>query len=264
MKPIKLKPIQSYFYPLMVGIFALGISMQAQAQTVKVGIGAEPYPPFSSLDSSGKWVGWEIDFVEAVCAAGNLDCQITPIAWDGIIPALTAKQIDTIMGSMSITEERMKTVNFSNPYYNTPAVIVAEKRSNITPDAKGLKGKILGVQVSTIHLAYAQKYFADHVDELKIYQTQDEINQDLVAGRIDATLADAIALEAFLKANEGACCESKGPVAFDEVILGSGVGAAVRKEDDALLNKLNAAIKAVIDSGERDNITKRYFDAPIY
>ena len=67
------------------------------AQEVKVGIAAEPYPPFASPDASGNWVGWEVEIINAVCAAAEMQCVITPVAWDGIIPALTAGQIDAIM-----------------------------------------------------------------------------------------------------------------------------------------------------------------------
>ncbi|MFM7445988.1 MAG: transporter substrate-binding domain-containing protein, partial [Tabrizicola sp.] len=97
------------------------------AQEVKVGIAAEPYPPFASPDASGNWVGWEVEIINAVCAAAEMQCVITPVAWDGIIPSLTGNQIDVIMASMSITEARMETIDFSDPYYNTPTVVVAAK-----------------------------------------------------------------------------------------------------------------------------------------
>ncbi|MCB2095400.1 MAG: transporter substrate-binding domain-containing protein [Rhodobacteraceae bacterium] len=235
----------------------------AMAEPVKVGVAAEPYPPFSSLDASGKWVGWEIDIMNAICAAESMDCVLTPVAWDGIIPSLTGKQIDAIMSSMSITEERSKTIDFSDKYYNTPADIVAAKSSDITPSPEGLKGKIIGVQASTIHQAYAQKYFTDAA-EIRVYQTQDEINQDLAAGRIDATLADSIALSDFVASDAGACCEDKGPVMDDPTILGMGVGVGVRKGDDALREKFNAGIKAIRENGEYDAITKKYFKSDIY
>ena len=68
---------------------ALPIFGAAQAETVKVGISAEPYPPFASPDASGKWTGWEIEITDAICKAAKLDCEIVPVSWDGIIPALT-------------------------------------------------------------------------------------------------------------------------------------------------------------------------------
>ena len=235
----------------------------ASAEEVKIGIAAEPYPPFASPNASGEWVGWEVEVINAVCAAAKLDCVITPVAWDGIIPSLTGQQIDAIMASMSITEERQKTIDFSDPYYNTPAVIVADKSMDIAPTPESLAGKIIGIQASTIHQAYANEYFGDAA-EIRVYQTQDEANQDLVSGRIDATQADSIAMADFVNSDNGACCEIKGAVANDETILGRGVGAGVRKGDDALRKKLNEGIAAILADGTHAEITSRYFSTSIY
>jgi polar amino acid transport system substrate-binding protein len=237
----------------------------ASAEAVKVGIAAEPYPPFTSPDASGKWVGWEVDIIDAVCTEAKLECVITPVAWDGIIPALTTKKIDIIMSSMSITAERMKTIDFSDKYYNTPTGIIGPKGEEFDASPEALKGKIIGVQVSTVHEAYAKKHFGSTAAEIKIYQTQDEANSDLAAGRIDAVQADSIALDAFLATDQGKeCCDMKGTVADDVEVLGPGVGAGVRKEDTELKEKLNAAIKGIRDNGKYDEISKKYFDFNIY
>ena len=236
----------------------------AAAQTVRVGIAAEPYPPFASPDAAGNWVGWEVEIIGAVCAAAELTCEITPTAWDGIIPALVSGQIDAIMASMSITEDRMQTIDFSDRYYNTPTVVVGQRSIQMDATPEGLAGRVLGVQVSTVHQAYAQHYFEANT-ELRTYQTQDEANQDLVAGRIDATQADSIALDAFLATPEGAaCCEVKGTVANDESILGLGVGVGVRKGDDALREAFNRGIAAIRANGVYDQITAQYFASSIY
>ena len=252
------------------GAFALAIALgaltrPAQAETVRVGFSAEPYAPFTAPDASGKWVGWEVDFMNAVCAKAKLTCEIAPTAWDGIIPALTSNKIDMIIASMSITDERLKTIDFSEKYYNTPTAVIAAKGSGIKPTADGLKGKILGVQVSTIHEAYARKYFGKALADIKTYQTQDEANQDLAAGRIDATQADSVAEQAFLDTDQGkACCESTGFVKDDPEILGKGVGIGLRKGDAALKDKLNAAIDAIRKDGTYDSISKKYFTFDIY
>lgn len=235
----------------------------ASADQVKIGIAAEPYPPFASPDSSGNWVGWEVEVIDAICKAAALDCVLTPVAWDGIIPSLTGQQIDAIMASMSITDERLKTIDFSNPYYNTPAVIVADKSLDIDGSAASLAGKIIGIQASTTHQAYANEYYGDAA-EVRVYQTQDEANQDLVSGRIDATQADSTAMADFVATDAGACCEVKGTVAKDETILGKGVGAGVRKGEDELREKLNMGIAAILADGTHAEITSRYFSAPIY
>jgi polar amino acid transport system substrate-binding protein len=245
---------------LAVGLTAAGSAM---AQQVKVGFAAEPYPPFTSLEASGKWVGWEVEFAEAICKEAKLDCVITPVAWDGIIPALTTKKIDMIVGSMSITEERLKTIDFSDKYYNTPTGIIGRKDDKFDATPEGLSGKIVGVQVSTIHQDYANKHFTGAA-EIKEYATQDEANQDLAAGRVDAVQADAIALDAFLKSEAGACCDHKGNVADDPAILGAGVGIGLRKDETELKEKLNAAIKAIRSNGTYDTFSKKWFDFDIY
>jgi len=248
---------------LTASVLAL-IAGAAAADTVRVGIAAEPYPPFASPDAAGNWVGWEVEIIGAVCAAAELECEITPTAWDGIIPALVSGQIDAIMASMSITEDRMQTIDFSDRYYNTPTVIVGQREIQMDATPEGLAGRVIGVQVSTVHQAYAQHYF-EAGSELRTYQTQDEANQDLVAGRIDATQADSIALDAFLASPEGAaCCEVKGTVANDESILGLGVGVGVRKGDDALREAFNRGIAAILANGVYEQITAQYFASSIY
>jgi polar amino acid transport system substrate-binding protein len=243
-----------------VSIFSLLFGTGAALADIKFGVAAEPYPPFSSKDASGKWVGWEIDLMNAVCKQMNEKCELVEVAWDGIIPALTSKQIDVIWSSMSITDERKKTIDFTNMYYNTPTVIIGAKDGDkdITPEH--LKGKTLGTQVSTIHERYLQKYYGAG-SEIKTYQTQDEANNDLAAGRLDYVQADGSALDAFLKTEQGqACCELKGQVPDDPEILGSGVGGGVRKEDAELKEKLNKAISELVKSGEIQKITDKYED----
>jgi len=169
-----------------------------------------------------------------------------------------------IIASMSITDERKKTIDFSDKYYNTPTAIIGPKGEQFEATPEGIKGKIIGVQVSTTHSAYAKKHFTEAA-EIKEYQTQDEANADLAAGRLDAVQADSIALDAFLKTDQGKeCCDLKGMVAEDVEILGPGVGAGVRKEDTELKEKINAGIKAIRANGKYDEVTKKYFDFDIY
>ena len=245
-------------------VAALAFGTMVQADPVKMGVAAEPYPPFSSPDANGTWVGWEIDFMDAICKQAQLDCVLTPTAWDGIIPALTSGQIDVIMSSMSMTAEREKTIDFSDKYYATPVSAIAGKGLAASPAPEAMKGKIMGVQVSTSQEAYAQKYFAGVVAELKTYQTQDEVNQDLAAGRIDVMLMDALPGADFLASATGtSCCELLGSVADDPAILGRGTGFGLRK-GDPLKDKLNAAIKAIRADGTYDAITRKYFTFDIY
>lgn len=240
---------------------AFALSTQIAAADLKIGIAAENYAPFTEKGADGNWQGFEVDLMNAVCAAMNEKCEIVEVAWDGIIPALLAKKMDIIMSSMSITEERMKTIAFSDKYYNTPAVIVAPKGSDISGDAASIDGKIIGVQVSTTHANYVEKHFGDAT--IKTYNSFDEHNQDLVAGRVDAVVGDSLAMTPFLTGDSGACCEVKGEL-NDEAVFGPGVGGGMRKEDTELAAKMNAAIKQIREDGTYAEIAKKYFDFDIY
>jgi polar amino acid transport system substrate-binding protein len=236
----------------------------AFAAPLKVGFAAEPYPPFTEQTASGEWKGFEVDLAAALCKAMQVECVQVGIAWDGIIPALTSGKIDMIMSSMSITDERRKTIAFSDRYYYTPSVFVANKDSNIEVSVDGLRGKIIGVQSSTTNADYVQKtYGASGDTQIKYYNTQDEVNADLAAGRIDLMLADQLAMAALLKTDQGKNMEIIANAPPDPA-FGEGIGVGLRKEDKDLLAKVNAGIKELLESGEYDQIARNYFDFDIY
>ncbi len=248
---------------IAAALVTLATSGLAYGQNYKVGVAAEPFPPFFAPDAGGTFSGWEIDFIKAVCNHEKLDCTITPVTWDGIIPALQAKKIDMIVSSMSITEQRRKIIDFSDKYYDSPIGIagVKDQTFGVTPD--DMKDKIVGVPSATTHSEFAKKHFTQAA-EIKEYQTVDEALQDLGAGRIDAVLSDRIGLDVFLKTGPGACCDLKGEVTPDTAIYGPGVGVGMRKEDSDLKAKINEGIKAIRADGTYDKITKKYFSFSIY
>src|ERR1700674_5076281 len=104
--------------------------------TIRFGVAAEPYPPFTSKDASGKWVGFEVDLMDAICAELKTKCTIVEVAWDGIIPALQAKKFDVIWSSMSITAKRKETIDFTDRCYQTPAVMIGAKSASYNIDYK--------------------------------------------------------------------------------------------------------------------------------
>ena len=235
------------------------------AEAYKVGVSAEPYPPFYTPDSDGNWSGWEVDFINALCDRLETECEATPIAWEGIIPALNTGKIDMIMGSMSITPARAEQIAFSDKYYDAPTGLVTLKGADITPTPEGVEGAIIGAQSGAIQETYANKYYADTAADIRIYQTLDEELQDLAAGRLDAVVGDALAMEPFINSELGqTCCEYKGTVVSDPEVLGYGVGVGLRRDDTELLNKVNAAIAEIRADGTYEEISKPYFTVDIY
>ena len=250
--------IQSIAVASVLGMVATGA-----VADIRIGLDSAPYPPFSETNASGELVGWEIEIGAALCEAMEETCEVVPVAWDGIIPALLAKKIDAIVGSMSITEERLKTIAFSDKYYHTPAAIVAAKSSELDGSPESVKDLVVGVQVSTTHQNYTEVHYEGTAGSIKTYQNFDEHNQDLVAGRVDAVVGDSLAFADFLASDAGANYEIKSYLS-DAAVFGEGVGAGIRQEDTELVEKFNAAIKQIREDGTYQEISKQYFDFDIY
>jgi len=248
---------------LCLAVAALaGLAIPAAAQdVVRIGTTPESYPPFTWVDAQGKLNGFEIEIGDALCAEMKVKCEWVLQSWDGIIPALQEKKFDAIIASMSITDERKQVVDFSDKYYNDPAIFVGRKDEQIDISPEGLSGKTVGVQISTVHANYIQAKYKDVVT-IKTYDTQENANLDLIAGRVDLLLADSVALADFLKSPEAADLEIKGKP-FTDPLMGDGVGIAVRK-GDALRDKFSAAIKAIRANGVYKTINDKYFTFDIY
>lgn len=239
------------------------LAVPATAQdTLRIGVEGA-YPPFSSKESDGTLVGFDIDIAKALCAEMQRECELVEQEWDGMIPALKARKFDAIVASMSITEERKRQIDFSEKYYQTPARLVAPTDVDFEGTAEGLAGKRIGVQRGATHQCYAEKAFPE--SEIVLYGSQDEVFRDLALGRVDVQLSDSlIAQESFLSAEEGANYAFLGGDHTDIECYGEGVGIAVRKGEDDLRDDLSAAIIAIRDNGTYAEINDKYFDFDIY
>ncbi|SDT87127.1 amino acid ABC transporter substrate-binding protein, PAAT family [Pseudomonas pohangensis] len=240
-----------------VTTLALGTSAVA-AEKLKVGTEGA-YPPFNLIDASGKVVGFDIDIANALCAQMKVECEIVTSDWDGIIPALNAKKFDMIVASMSITDERKQAVDFTNPYYTNKLQFIAPKSSDLKTDKASLKGKVIGAQRATIAGTWLEDNLGDVV-EIKLYDTQENAYLDLSSGRVDGVLADKFVNWEWLKSDAGKAYEFKGEPVFDN----DKIAIAVRKNDTELTNKLNAALKAIVDNGTYKTINDKYFPFSIY
>lgn len=248
---------------LIAGALTFGLSTAyADGHSLRIGVEGA-YPPFSEKTASGELVGFDIDIANALCAEMGKECTLVEQDWDGIIPALQAKKYDAIIASMSITEDRMKIVDFTNKYYQTPAKFAAQDGMFADDSPATLAGKRIGVQRGTTHDDFISARYPD--SEIVRYGTQDEVYLDLTAGRIDATLADSTAVEdGFLSTDAGAGFAFFGTDHSDPEFFGEGAGIAVRKGEDALREALNAAIEAIRANGVYDEIAAKYFNFNIY
>lgn len=222
------------------------------------------YPPFSQVTADGKLVGFDVDIAVALCEAMGAEPVLVTQDWDGMIPGLLARKYDTIIASMSITDERLKKVDFSNKYYQTPAKFMVKKGLIAEFSMDSLKGKTVGVQRETVHDKYLTDVYGKAV-EIKRYGSLDDAYLDVDAGRIDILMADSVALmDGFLSQDKGKDYEFVGPDMVDPKWFGPGIGAAVRKQDSELKDKLNAAIETIRANGTYEKIQNKYFNFNVY
>ncbi len=247
---------------LTTALTAAALLAAAQAHAINICVEGA-YPPFSETAPDGSLVGFDIDISNALCAEMGEECNLIKTDWDGIIPALLERKCDAIVASMSITPERRQVIDFTNKYYNTPAMFAARADAGFEDTPEGMAGKVVGVQRGTIHHDYMEKAFPD--TRLTLYASQDEAYLDLVAGRLDAIIADSVAVsEGFLNTAQGEGFAFFGGPHSDPAIHGDGAGIGVRKEDGELRERLNAAIAAIRANGTYDEIADKYFDFEIY
>lgn len=172
-------------------LVATAVAGASAGEWKKVRIGVEgAYPPFNYIDSEGNLKGFEVDLADELCKRIEAECEYVVQDWDGIIPGLLAKKYDVIIASLYITEERKKKFDFTQKYYQTPGRLVVRKGTKLEVSEEGLKGKTIGVQRATAFERFLRDTYPSL--DLRVYATQDEVNMDLVSGRIDAAMADVV------------------------------------------------------------------------
>jgi lysine/arginine/ornithine transport system substrate-binding protein len=239
---------------------------RAQDQTeLKFGVDAT-YPPFESLSPSGQMVGFDIDLGQAICDYLKVKCVFVSQPFNSIIPALQARKFNAILSSMNKTPEREKSIDFSAQMYDEPTSLIAHKGSGIKATAESLKGKRVGVEAGSVQESYANTYWKPEGVTVVSYPGQDQVYADLFTGRLDASLQDSVEADfGLLKTPKGQDYELVGNITDDpKDVLGSYQAIGVRKDDGALLAKLNEAIAAIHADGTYDKLQAKYFPFSIY
>jgi len=217
----------------------------ALAQTV-VRMGTEgAYPPYNFINDKGEVDGFERALGDELCKRAGLTCTWVTNDWDSIIPNLVSGNYDTIMAGMSITDERKKTIDFTQSYYPPTA-----SRYLAIKDGVDLKHAVIAAQVNTIQSAYVAETGATLLE----YDTGDETINAVRNGEADAVFADADFLAPFAEQNDSGL-----HFVGDPVPLGDGIGIGLRKTDPELKGKLNDAISAMKSDGSLNALLTKWF-----
>mgnify|MGYP001247266086 CR=1 FL=1 len=225
----------------------------APAQKTKIVIASDcTWPPMEFINEAKEIVGFDVDFIRAVAEAEGFEVEIRNTAWDGIFAGLENNQYDAIISSVTITDERKKTMDFSDPYFQVNQAVVVAMTDQATARLADLKGKAVGAQIGTTGAMEVEK---DASLKLKNYDEVGLAFEDLINGRIAAVVCDTPTAAQYALQNEG--YKNKLRVA-QEIVTDEFYGIPVKKNRTEVLDLINRGIKKVKDSPKYGELMKKW------
>ena len=241
---------------LMLAVLLLGVVSCAKKEPTKIVIASDAtFPPMEMVDTSKNIVGLDVDLMNAAAKAGGFTVEFRNTAWDGIFAGLENGKYDAVMSSVTITDERKKTMDFTAPYYNAGQILTVRNDTNGVTVIADLKGKTVGAQIGTTGAFEIDKV----KDANKIKEkTYDEIGlafEDLMNGRIDGVVVDTPTAASYALQNE----KYKGKLkTVGAPLTEEYYGVAVKKGNQKVLDLLNAGLKKVMDAGANKAIEDKW------
>ena len=204
------------------------------------------YPPFNFVNDQNKLTGFDVAIGKEIAKRIGVAGEPLSTAWDGIIAGLLAKKYDLICGSMAITEERLNSIDFSDPYYRSGAQLFVKKGSALK-SVQDLKGRKIGVTLGTTYEKWVRENLKD-VD-IRTYKGVPDMILEVSTGRIDGFITDKIVGALAIK-DKGVPIQLAGDLLYVEKM-----GIALRKGNDKLKAALNSALAAMKEDGAYHDIS---------
>lgn len=207
------------------------------------------FPPYEYREGD-KFVGIDVEIAKAIADDLGLKLKVEDMAFDSVIAAVQSGKADIGAAGLTVDEDRLKNVNFSDSYTTAAQVVIIKAGSPIaSPD--DLVGKKIGVQTGTTGAAYASD-----IEEAKVeqYNKGFEAVQALTQNKLDAVIIDREPAKVFVSQNDGLTI-------LDEEFTVEEYAIAIAKDNDDLLKKVNASLKKMKDSGKLQEIIDKYISA---
>ncbi len=222
------------------------------------------YPPFNYAGSDGNPAGFNVDLARMICEEIKVQCTVQMRRFDTLLDAVAANQGDAVIASIAATPETRKRVDFSDPYYRTPARFVAKRETPIEEVwPEKLEGRKVAVVAGTAHEAYLRALFTEV--EVKPYHTAEEARAALRRGEAELLFGDGISLTFWLNGTDSAnCCVFRGGPFMESRYFGEGIGIGVRRGNDLLRQALNWALFRLWEQGKFTDLWLRYFPISPY
>jgi len=219
----------------------------------------DAFPPMGFREEgTNEIVGFDIDLAKEAAKRMGVEVKFQPVVWDTVIETLNIGDIDVIWNGCTITEDRLKQINFTEPYIADHQIIVVQKGSKIT-SKKDLAGKTIGLQAGSSAKKAVEKDAETFQSLGKIleFSSNDEALLDLSTGRLDAVVVDEVV---------GLYYISKKPDTYTVLTEDFGeeeFGVGVRKSDQAFLDELNKTLDAMKADGTASQISIKWFGEDI-
>ncbi len=212
------------------------------------------YAPFEKMSASNEVEGLTVDLLKAAAAKGGFEVKFVNTPWEGIFKTLDGGERDIVASSVTITDERKQTMDFSKPYFDAVQLIAVKEDSKVAKfdDLKKLK---VGVQTGTTGDEVVQKLLGKTSANIKRFESTPLALQELAAGGVSAVVADNGVVQHYIANNPTAKFKSVSDASF----VPEQYGFAVKKGNAELLTKLNAGIDAIKADGSYDTIMAKYF-----
>ncbi len=222
------------------------------------------YPPFHFALPDGTLAGFDVDLARAICEELKIACTIQARRFDTLIDALNSNQGDALIAAIRITPETRGKLDFSAPYYTTPARFASLKAKQADPATpEGLREHVVGVEARSAHEAYLEAFFPGTIR--KPYESQAALREALAKGEIDTIFGDGISLSLWLDGKDARnCCGFRGGPFTDVKFFGEGVGIAVEKDNIALRQALDYALATLAARGTYATLYLKYFPLGFY
>jgi arginine/ornithine transport system substrate-binding protein len=251
-------------------VLAMGLTTQAAtAESLRVGMECTYYP-FNYKETSGDLAGYDVDVANGIAEIIDAEIEFVCQEWDGIIPALLANKYDLIIASLSITEKRKEKIDYSIPYRVSIGRLIGEDGKGLElfdadgqPIADNFNGLTVGVERAS---NYADWFAATlpNVD-IKFYDGTEPLYLDMKNGRVDLIITNPMKGHlVFMSGENEGKYEFYSPPLSDEEFFGPGVGVGMRKGNDELRGRIDAALKQLIQTGKLEEYALKIFPWPIH
>lgn len=229
-----------------------GSSNKPEEKTIAVGTDTS-FVPFEYLDQkTNKYVGFDMDLLKALSKQSNVNYKLSPMDFNGLLPALQAGKLDMVISGVTITNERKKTIDFSTPYYNSGFYVLVRKNDKNITGFKSLKGKVVATKLGTSALNYVNANLKG-AKNIVTFPNIDQAYMDLLSGSADAVVFDAPNIDYYIKTKGNNQVKKVG-----ELLDGQQYGIAYPK-NSKLTKKMDVALKALMDNGTYNKIYKKWF-----